>query len=231
MNYNKTHSVIFLLLTSIVSSCNRSSKCECESFKPIPESTKEWYDFKDSSYWVFRMLEDTTQVDTLKQILVKDHSIYQNCESNNNNAINCSEMRTFFYTHTNDSFFPSFNSENTNLGYHYLVVSSITKKSELFGLYSGTPNLNLYGQLLQFPIKLNQKIGYFYVSDSIENYNINNITFSSTTLHIQSELSPNVEDVNTEVWWTKGVGMVKYIKSEGKTPKATWELVDYKIIK
>ncbi len=231
MNYNKTHSVIFLLLTSIVSSCNRSSKCECESFKPIPESTKEWYDFKDSSYWVFRMLEDTTQIDTVSQLFIQDESSLNSCNHDYNNTMTCAERKKIFYNHSNTKLFPSYNPVNTKYGYHFLYVSSPGDYEEILSLESGSPNLNLHGWLFSFPIKLNQKIGYYFISDSIENYSINNLKFNSTTLHIKSEISPIIKDIIKEVWWTKGVGMVKYIKSEGKTPKATWELVDYNIIK
>ncbi len=231
MNYNKTHSVIFLLLTSIVSSCNRSSKCECESFKPIPESTKEWYDFKDSSYWVFRMLEDTTQVDTITQMEIMDKSSHNSCNYDYNSTITCAERKLIFYNHSNTKLFPSYDKEFSKYGYHTLMILSPTTQNEILSLESGTPNLSLHGRLFMFPLKLNNQIGYYVVSDSIENFTINNLKFHSTTLKIKTNISAQIEDLITEAWWTKGVGMVKYIKSEGKTPKATWELVDYNIIK
>lgn len=219
--------IFFWLLTLFA--CNSSSNCECSSFKEIPQSTKDWFYFKDSSYWVFRMLEDTTQIDTIIQTLVKDHSIYIKCETSYNGAMNCSEMRTIFYTHSNSKLFPSYNSNKSNLGFHYFIIYSPGKNSEVLNLYSSTPNLSLNGQLVMFPLKLNNQIGYYIISDSIENYTINNLKFKSTTLKIKSNISAQIDNIITEVWWTKGVGMVKYIKSEGNTPKATWELVDYKL--
>ena len=226
---NFLHTIFLIITPLILFDCNSSSDCECTSFKEIPQSSKDWFYFKDSSYWVFRMFEDTSQIDTITQTLVKDQSIKNKCESSYNGAMNCSEMRTIFYTHSNSKLFPSYNSNNNNLGFHYLIINSPDKNSEVLNLYSSTPNLSLNGQLLMFPHKLNNPIGYYFISDSIENYIINNLIFKATTLKIKSNISAQINDLMTEVWWTKGVGMVKYIKSEGKTPKATWELVDYKL--
>ena len=219
--------IFFWLLTLFA--CNSSSNCECSSFKEIPQSTKDWFYFKDSSYWVFRMLEDTTQIDTLTQLFIQDESSNNSCNHDYNSTITCAERKKIFYNHSNTKLFPSYNPVNTKYGYHFLYVSSPGNKSEILSMESGSPNLSLHGQLFMFPLKLNNQIGYYIISDSIENYTINNLKFKSTTLKIKSNISAQIDNIITEVWWTKGVGMVKYIKSEGNTPKATWELVDYKL--
>ena len=226
---NFLHTIFLIITPLILFDCNSPSDCECTSFKEIPQSTKDWFYFKDSSYWVFRMLEDTTQIDTVTQLFIQDESSNDNCSSNSNATISCSERKVIFYNHSNIEFFPGYNLLNDKYGFHILYVSSPGNKSEILSLESGTPNLSLHGQLFMFPLKLNNQIGYYIISDSIENYIINNLKFKSTTLKIKSNISAQLENIITEAWWTKGVGMVKYIKSKGKTPKATWELVDYKL--
>jgi hypothetical protein len=226
---NFLHTIVLIITPLILFDCNSSSDCECASFKEIPQSTKDWFYFKDSSYWVFRMLEDTTQIDTIVQVGYKDESSNDKCNNDHNATIQCSERKRFFYNHSNLELYPSYDPGTYKNGYHMLTVSSPGIKNEIFNLESGTPNLNLHGWLFQFPLTLNKKAGYYIISDSLSDFKTDKVIFNSTTLKIKYTLSESINDIFTEVWWTKGVGIVKYIKSEGKTPKATWELVDYQL--
>lgn len=218
---------LFLLL---VNGCNKPS-CECETYKNIPISTKEWFHFKDSSWWVFRMAEDTTIFDTVTQVLTKDESSNNGCYQEYSSTMPCSEKLTIFYNHSNTDLFPSYNANNNKFGYHFITVSSPSANSVIFSMENGTSALEAMGRFLDFPLTINKKFGFYTVIDSTNGFEINKLNLLNTTIYLKYTESHYLQDNMTDIWWTKGVGIVKYIKSEGKKPKATWELTNYKIIK
>lgn len=219
---------VLVLIVFSIGSCKKQS-CECETFKNIPDSTKEWFLFKDSSRWVYRMAEDTTVFDTVTLLLSTNEFSNFTCKSEYNSSIPCSEMFILAYQHSNKELFPSNHMDPNTYGGIRLKVFSTSASIERFFLESDNKIVRPSGSLLDFPLQIGKKVRFYTLIDSTSFYEINSLKINSTTLYIKYTESFYLEDNMTDIWWSKGVGIVRYIKSEGKKPKATWELVEYNI--
>ena len=57
--------LLLLWLITNASSCRTDPPCNCKSYADISEEMKAYVNFQKGDYWVYRLKQDTTVIDTL----------------------------------------------------------------------------------------------------------------------------------------------------------------------
>ncbi|MCO5254147.1 MAG: hypothetical protein M9892_07290 [Bacteroidetes bacterium] len=114
-----------LLITGVLTACFTVTFTSCKDKCPpcgsdyleIPQEMKDWGLFEEGSWWVYRLAEDTTVLDTVRVVpnsLTDFRSKKKTCSKNFSLAIPCSEALTYRLQHSNRKYFGnSFDSTKT----------------------------------------------------------------------------------------------------------------------
>ena len=171
-------SLILLLLNSLVlESCNSNEICTCDDYILIPEGMKEYSEFTEGDYWIYKLESDTTIIDTIT-------CTYFSLENNGcsrgdvveRNADPCSHVSYTRLQHSNVDFFPNLNPASENAGsemirimlageYSYEVTRDVigaTEHGELF-VYPSIDPSELYTSVSYQAEQLDS----FIINDSI----------------------------------------------------------------
>ncbi len=176
---------IKLLITSVLTACFTVTFTSCKDKCPpcgsdyleIPQEMKDWALFKDGSWWVYRLAEDTTVLDTVRvspNSLRDFRSNKSKCEDNNSLSTQCSETLTYDLQHSNKQYFGHLNdsvksvSDEINLYYppgegvcmHYINGAATGTSGRVFCID---------------PIVVGENYGSFTLIDTFNNQMFNNI--------------------------------------------------------
>ncbi len=209
--------VVLILSILCVNSCKKSCKCE-EGYKKIPESVKEWFWFGEGSQWIYRLSENDTIFDTVTVVFRKDDKSNFNCQTNYAKGISCSEVLSLGLSHTNVQYFPRILKD---------TVLAALDEIQAYSVHGGREFIHYepHGTIIGFPIIINEKYENFSIKDTLVNIKVLNKNYNHVVHTAQADLP--YENKATEIWWTKGVGLIKVIKIDKTNQKNTWELVKY----
>lgn len=218
---NKMKFILPILVISLFfNSCYYNCKCN-DSYIKLPEETKEWFWFKEGSWWVYRNVEDTSILDTLQLIYSTDESSNKFCRSSFASALGCSEILTVELIHSNVKYFQSYSDSNIAGGESYFVYSPHGGGQYLYNT-SFNKGHSTTGPFLGFPIIIGENYDGYILNDT-NNITINNILYTNVAHSISQSSSYNGIK---EIWWAKGIGLLKIIKASGIHPEMTWELIE-----
>lgn len=222
--------IIVSILFIFLSGCKQS--CSCDSYKTLPESTREWFMFGEGSWWIYRLAEDTTVFDTVVALQYTDHSSSKHCEPEIIHAIPCAEVLNIKFSHSNAKYFPKTIGDTIHPGMSEIMGFSPNFIEELLELRALKSGYIQGGPFLEFPlIKGENYNGIYTLIDTFSEITVNHLQINNTVAYTQYSSKGFPDDQITDIWWAKGIGLIKSIKKEGRWPKTTWELVSYSIKK
>jgi len=185
---------------------------------------KDWYYFEEGSWWIYRLAEDTTQYDTVSVVYRSDYYSNRFCESEFAPAKICSEVLQLTLQHSNAYYYPlPQDSTKPNID----IISGYYPHG--FGQFLSMKRIKSRGIFFALPIVEGESFDEYTMKDSFTTWNLNGTEYSHV-VHSVTNVPTNLE-YTTDIWWGKGVGMLKIIKSPGLRPRTTWELIEYHIEK
>lgn len=207
--------LVFSVIT--INSCKKACNCD-DGYKKIPESVKEWFWFGEGSYWIYKLAENDTIFDTVTVISRNDIKSNFKCQSTFPLGISCSEVLSMELLHTNIDYFPRILKDT--------VLAAIDEVNA-FSVHGGREFIQYqpHGIIIGFPKVINEKYEDFSIKDTLVNYRVLNRNYSHVIYSTQPELP--YRDKATELWWSRGVGLIKMIKIDKNNKKFTWELLKY----
>ncbi|MCO5254149.1 MAG: hypothetical protein M9892_07300 [Bacteroidetes bacterium] len=217
----------FALCAALWTGCKDKDDCPpCgDSYKTIPQEMKDWALFEEGSWWVYRLVEDTTVFDTVRFVPNSKTFYLSNkskCSDNNPHSVSCSETILYRLQHSNTDYFPH-HSDSTKGSYDEIILYYPHGGGvviEYSGYYGGGVTFGIN------PIQINEYYGNFRLIDTINDFKINNLNivkaFYSSTL---ADTINTVEYIR-DIYWGKSTGLLKTIIYPNSR---TWELVNYEV--
>lgn len=217
----KIHTPIIALIFLCLLSC-RNDKCDCDGkYKKIPDDIKPWFLFKDGSWAVYHAVGDSTIIDTVTAIGRGDGLSNKFCESYFSPAIACSEILDISFQHTNNKFFPTY-SDSTKAGRKsYSAFSPYGGGQFIENQTAHGANVSM-GVFLGIPIRIGEDYDGYTLMDT-NSITLNGQKYFNVTHSVRTPF-PDEADCIREIWWVRGVGMLRMIKNPGKKPFVIWEL-------
>jgi len=211
---------LYFIVLLLVNGSSCKKQCQCgNNYKKIPESTKEWFWFSNGSSWIYRLAEDPTVFDTITITRAGDQYSNKFCSNEFSPAIQCSEVLTIIYKHSNAKYFPKYNVDTLNGD---LEISHIYSPHGGGQFISIDRNGN-EGIIVGFPLNKGENYDRYTLVDTFSNYSLLGNDYSNVVYSAEVDNTgiPN----GAMVWYAKNIGLLK-IKSI--FPKvSTWELVKY----
>lgn len=211
--------VVLAFVLTIITSCKKSCKCD-EGYKKIPETVKEWFWFSEGSNWIYRLSENDTIFDTVTLISRNDNKSNINCQSNYSKGISCSEVLSVKLLHTNVNYFPRRPQD---------TILTAIDEINVYSVHGGREFISYepHGTIIGFPRVINEKYENFSIKDTINNFLLLKKNYKNVVYSTQPDIP--YDNKATEIWWSKGVGLIKMIKIDKSNQKDTWELVKYNL--
>lgn len=224
---------IKLLITGVLTAYFSVSFTGCKDKCPpcgndylqIPQEMKDWALFEEGSWWVNRLAEDTTVLDTVRVVpnsLTDFRSNKSKCDDNNSLSTQCSETLTYRLQHSNTDYFP--HHADTTIGGFDEIVLYYPPGGGVCLYYYGSG----YGGGVIFaidPIIVGENYGNFTLIDTFSNINYNGI--NTTQIFYSSIVTNNPPPgfLMQDIYWGKNVGILKL----EVPPNQTWELINYEV--
>ena len=196
-----------------------------DNYKKIPETTKEWFNFGIGSTWIYRLAEDTTVFDTLTLMGVDDRASNIFCRSEFAPAVGCSEVLIFIFKHSNAKYFPRYNVDTINGDFENWHVYSPHGGGETI-LLNREGN---EGVILAFPLIKGEYYGRYTLVDTLPKFKLLNKDYINV-VHSSAVTSNSIKST-ADIWWGKGYGLLKLVKTDGIIIINTWELINHSIKK
>lgn len=221
MNNNNFLLIFLIAILTLIftSTCRKDiNKISCNSINTISYS-QDAYDrffFKDSTYWVYQEISslkfDSVWVFDSKISVLNEHPSGRDFETKCF-QVNSYRLNNVLDERVNVVFQPKFKDRIIPYEQEYLPINYTIKIGSMF---FPVFRIGYDGASLR---KENQEGGIWDTEDSLT---IKGIKYSNLLKLTNPE---NNIDIYKEAWYVKNIGLVKFIKKDGKT----WELIRYHI--
>ncbi len=223
---------LFWFLTNASSCKDRTDfPCDCQSYNDISEEMKAFINFKKGDYWVYRLKQDTTVIDTMfcDRLERRENNCGHLIENPNANA--CSYFYTLVLIHSNSDSFPHVNQKPNQKGAE-VITTGRSGSYDFFSLAmenanSGSGNNHIFDLPYILNVKRFKVSDYKIISDNI-NLELHGNNFQKSIL---IKFDPYYKwagrNFMDSIYLSPGKGIVKY--NLDTTGTQTWELIKYKL--
>jgi hypothetical protein len=201
---------------------------------------KAYVNFQKGDYWVYRLKQDTTVVDTLFCDRLEKRENDCGHDISDGNAVSCSYLYRLALIHSNSDSFPHINLKPGQGGAE-VFTAKICLPNEVFELdsrairkVSAADGHAAGGPILWFPYYVGEKYTktsfYQIAGQNIELRVADNLFKNCTLTKFQSYYKVEVGKRTLDsIYLSPGIGIVKY--NLDTTGYQTWELIKYQIKK
>ncbi len=229
---------LFWLITN-ASSCRTDPPCDCKGYADISNEMKAYVNFQKGDYWVYRLKQDTTVVDTLYCDRLEKRENDCGSQMTDGNAIACSYLYRLALIHSNADSFPHSNLKpgqggaevfTAKVGSTKEVLEITTRKI----LKVGTDGHAAGGPIFWLPFNVGEKYTktefYQIAGQNLDVGVADNLFRNCILTRFQSYYDVEVGKRTLDsIYLSPGIGIVKY--NLDTTGYQTWELIKYQIKK